>query len=129
MKALSIRQPWINAILSGVKTIEVRARPTRHRGPHDLQASRVYGSQEREEPERLQKLGLGVPEPDVERLGAILGQVKLVDCRLMQPEDWDAALAEPRQGRYWAWVMSEPKRLRKPLWVRGQRMLFEVEPS
>ena len=32
MKAISIRQPYANQILSGAKTIEVRSWPTKHRG-------------------------------------------------------------------------------------------------
>ena len=33
MKAISIRQPWANLIAAGGKTIEVRTRPTKYRGP------------------------------------------------------------------------------------------------
>ncbi|WP_084604451.1 ASCH domain-containing protein [Desulfonatronum thioautotrophicum] len=36
--ALSIRQPWVELILPGHKTIEVRSWPTRHRGPLWLHA-------------------------------------------------------------------------------------------
>jgi hypothetical protein len=129
MKALSIRQPWIDAILSGAKTVEVRARPTRHRGPLYLHASRTFGSAEREQLDRLRGLGHALPDPDPDRLGAVIGQARLVDCRLMEPDDWTAALAEPRQGRYWAWILSGAKPLRKPLPVKGQRTLFEVERS
>jgi hypothetical protein len=32
MRAISIRQPWAELILRGVKTIECRSRPTRVRG-------------------------------------------------------------------------------------------------
>jgi hypothetical protein len=127
MKALSIREPWIGAILSGAKTVEVRARPTRHRGPLYLHASRTFGSAEREHLERLRGLGHSLPDPEPERLGAVVGKARLLDCRLMQPEDWQAALVEPRPGRLWAWVLAEAKPLAKPLRVPGQRTLFEVE--
>ena len=33
MKALSVQQPWAELIARGEKTIEVRNRNTRHRGP------------------------------------------------------------------------------------------------
>ena len=32
MKALSVRQPWAGLIAAGLKTIEVRPRPTHYRG-------------------------------------------------------------------------------------------------
>jgi len=42
-KALSIRQPWIDMILSGVKTIEIRewAYPPRHRGRFVIHAAQA----------------------------------------------------------------------------------------
>jgi len=127
MKALSIRQPWIGAILSGAKTVEVRARPTRHRGDLYLHASRTFGPAERGHLERLRELGHPLADPDPDRLGAVVGRARLVDCRLMQPEDWAAALAEPRDGRLWAWIISGARPLRTPLKVKGQRNLFDVD--
>jgi hypothetical protein len=127
MKALSIRQPWIDAIITGAKTVEVRARPTRHRGPLYLHASRTYGPAEREQLARLRGLGHELPEPDRGRLGALVAQARLVDCRPMREEDWAAALAPPRTGRYWAWVLSGARRLRTPVAMKGRRTLFEVE--
>jgi hypothetical protein len=127
MKAISIRQPWIGAILSGAKTVEVRARPTRHRGDLYLHASGTYGPAERGQLERLRELGHDLPAPDRERLGALVGRARLVDCRLMQPADWAAALAEPRPGRLWAWVLTGAKPLRKPIKLKGQRTLFDVD--
>ena len=127
MKALSIRQPWIGAILSGAKTVEVRARPTRHRGDLYLHASRTFGPAERGHLERLRELGHLLADPDPDRLGAVVGRARLVDCRLMQPEDWAAALAEPRDGRLWAWIISGARPLRTPLKVKGRRNLFDVD--
>jgi hypothetical protein len=40
MKALSVCQPWAWAIVHGIKTIENRSRPTRHRGPLVIHASK-----------------------------------------------------------------------------------------
>ena len=38
MKALSIRHPWVDLILAGSKTIEIRTWSTRYRGPVLLHA-------------------------------------------------------------------------------------------
>ena len=40
MKALSVCQPWAWAIVHGIKKVENRWRPTRHRGPLVIHASR-----------------------------------------------------------------------------------------
>jgi len=43
---LGIRQPWVEWILRGIKTIEVRSRQTVRRGPINLYASKkVAGTQ------------------------------------------------------------------------------------
>src|SRR2546430_17054223 len=112
MKALSIRQPWIDAIITGAKTVGVRARPTRHRGPLYLHASRTYGPAEREQLPRLRGLGHELPEPDRGRLGALVAQARLLGCRPMRGGDWPAGPGPPRTGRDWAWVLSGPRRLR-----------------
>jgi hypothetical protein len=91
-----------------------------------LHSSRTFGRGERDQLERLRGLGYALPDPDRRRLGAVVGRVRLVDCRLMEDGDWPAALAEPRSGRLWAWVLADPKALRKPIQVPGQRNLFEV---
>ncbi len=42
MLALSIRQPWAYLIASGIKTIENRSWPTKHRGPFIIHASKLF---------------------------------------------------------------------------------------
>jgi hypothetical protein len=39
LKAISLRQPWADEIMLGIKTIEHRATPTKHRGPIYIYAS------------------------------------------------------------------------------------------
>lgn len=41
MKALTIRQPWAALIAAGVKTIETRSWPTKHRGPLAIHAGKA----------------------------------------------------------------------------------------
>jgi hypothetical protein len=65
MKALSIRHPWVDLILAGTKTIEIRTWATRYRGPLLLHASSAYGISERETAARLR-----LPAPDPATLGA-----------------------------------------------------------
>jgi hypothetical protein len=123
MKALSIRHPWVDLILAGTKTIEIRTWATRYRGRLLLHASAGYGIAERDASARL---GWGRPAP--ETLGAIVGVANLLDCRHVQPADWPNAALPPLEGKLWAWVLSEPQAM-GPIACPGQRTLFDVDEA
>ena len=126
MKALSIRQPSLDAILAGRKTVEVRGHATRHRGDLLLHASRRFGRDERERLALLRARGIDLPEPSPSTLGALAGVAQLVDCRRMTDADWDAALMPPAEGEYWAWELAEPERFPVPIPYPGRLFLFDV---
>lgn len=121
MKALSIRHPWVDLILAGTKTIEIRTWATRYRGPLLLHASSAYGISEREAAARLR---LAPPAPSA--LGAVVGVAELVDCRPVRRADWKCAGLPPLEGRLWAWVLAEPRAV-GPLPCPGKRTLFELD--
>ena len=121
MKALSIRHPWVDLILSGAKTIEIRTWATRHRGPLLLHASSGYGIAEREAGRRH-----GQAPPAPEQLGAVVGIAELVDCRPAGADDWPRAALPPLEGRLWAWVLADARPL-GPVPCPGRRNLFEVD--
>lgn len=58
--------------------------------------------------------------------GAIIGEVSLVDCRPVVPEDCYDALCDIQDGMY-AWVMSMPKAFRSFIELKGKLGLFEVD--
>ena len=121
MKALSIRHPWVDLILAGTKTIEIRTWATRYRGPLLLHASSAYGISERETAARLR-----LPAPDPATLGAVVGVAKLVDCRPVRLDDWKCAGLPPLEGRLWAWVLAEPRAV-GPQPCPGKRTLFDLD--
>jgi activating signal cointegrator 1 len=121
MKALSIRHPWVDLILAGTKTIEIRTWATRYRGPLLLHASGAYGISEREAAARLK-----LPPPQADMLGAVVGIAELVDCRPVRREDWKNAGLPPLGGRLWAWVIADARPL-GPVAHAGNRTLFEIE--
>lgn len=123
MKALSIRHPWIDVILSGSKTVEIRTWATRYRGRILLHASGAYGISEREAAIRLK-----VRPPDPETLSAIVGHATLTECRPVQSQDWAAACLPPLEGRLWAWVLADPRPI-GPIAHAGARTLFDVEDT
>ena len=121
MKALSIRHPWVDLIVAGAKTIEVRTWSTRYRGPLLLHASGAYGISEREAAARLK---LSPPQP--ETMSAVVGIAELVDCRPVRREDWKHAGLPPLSGRLWAWVLADARPL-EPVFHAGNRTLFDIE--
>ncbi len=120
MKALSLRHPWIDTILAGTKTVEIRTWATRYRGPLLLHAAVAWGV-----PEREAAIRLGVPAPLPRPTGAILGTATLVDCRPVAVGDWERAGLPPLEGRLWAWVLADARRI-EPIPARGRRRLFDV---
>lgn len=113
--ALGIKQPWAELIIRGVKTIEIRSQPTKIRG-----TIYVYASKQPARFARAQQTALayGIDIDDLPK-GVLVGTVEIVDSRPCKPADARQSLvpAELLRGGY-AWVLSHPRRLPKPLSVR-----------
>ena len=90
MRCLSVRQPWASLIASGQKTIELRSRPIRYRGPLTIcAASRPWAG------EHGFELG---------PMGVCVALVDLVGCRPATPADERAACIVPPEDWY-AWKL------------------------
>jgi hypothetical protein len=94
VRAISIRQPYVELILRGNKTREYRSRPTNIRERVYLYAS----LRPAEWPSEWRKVG---KRPGDLPTGVIVGSVEIVDCR------WDDRM------RCFAYVLNAPKRLAK----------------
>jgi hypothetical protein len=113
--ALGIQQPWAELILRGIKTLEIRSRPTRQRGLIYLYASK------RPSPLPAAAAVARRHEIDIESLplGLLVGTVNLVDCRPSRSRDKEAAcLPAPLLEGQFAWELSEARPLAVPLTVR-----------
>ena len=106
MKAVSIKQPWASLIAAGVKTLEIRAWPTDHRGPLLICSSRR-------------------PVIEGHRHGEALCVVDVVDCRPMTRQDVPFACVTDFYPSHYAWVLKDV-RLIEPFRVTGQLRLFEM---
>ena len=122
MRTLTVRQPYAHMIViddddGEYKSIEVRSRPTRHRGPLAIHAA-------------------AKPEPSLADLcegvtfGAVIGTVDLYHCRPLTTADLDAACLpddfDP-EG-LWAWCLRDPRPC-KPLPCKGKLGLWQTDDS
>ena len=100
LKAISLRQPWAEEIMLGIKKIEYRRSPTKHRGRIYIYASlgRVPADEIAEWEEEH-----GVVASDLPR-GVLIGTVEIVNCR---ESDEEEGLFE--------WGLAKPKRLECPI--------------
>lgn len=120
--ALSIRQPWVELILRGRKTIEVRTWPTQYRGELWLHAgmARDRGL--------LKRFGMSIADV---RFGALVGKCQLVDCIEFDAGTWetwrDQHLNEgPIAGRQFAWLLGNAARI-EPRVMKGRLGLMKIQ--
>jgi hypothetical protein len=129
MKALSFRQPFADAVVAGLKTVDFRGLSTRHRGPLAIHASATYGPAERAAFDDLRQRRLRLPAPDPTRRGAIIGVVELTGCRPAAAADRKRSLADlPEQGAF-AYELAGARPLPTPVPCKGHTYMFEVDDS
>jgi hypothetical protein len=121
MMALSVRQPWASLIAAGVKRAEVRPRPTRHRGPLLICASRSWRASA-DGLAAVQRLG-----HDIAALprGVAIAVVDVVGCRPMAEGDAGAACCPLEPGAF-VWLLTGARPI-EPFAVHGRLGLFNVE--
>ena len=116
MKALTIRQPWADAIIHGAKRIENRTRPTKHRGQILIHAG-LTG-------DRAAVLA-GVPVgPD--KRGHIIGIAELTGCHpgMGCCAPWGMMQASRGEPPIWHWEMDNVTALTVPVPAKGQLGLW-----
>lgn len=115
MKALTVRQPWAQAIAEGLKTVEVRSRPIKHRGLLAIHAAAKPDPEYAEEAE-------GLP------LGQVICVVNVVGCEPLTAELLEAAfmLGEgwPTEG-LWGWQLADVRPV-KPVAAKGKLSLWNL---
>lgn len=114
IKAISVRQPWANAIMLG-KDVENRSRYYKHRGLLLIHASLKVDDAALDDPRILR-----LPINDL-IFGHLIGVVNLVDCVRFSRSRW----ADPDSE--WKLILENPRPLLRPVPYRGQLGLFGVE--
>lgn len=110
MKALTIRQPYADAIAHGEKRIENRTRRTSYTGPVLIHAGLIG--------DRQAVLDGIRPGPDVR--GAVIATADLVGCHQAQ----DGCCAPWGFPDRWHWELDAVRALVTPLSVKGQLGLW-----
>lgn len=89
MKALSIRQPWADAIIWGDKDVENRSWKTDYRGPVLIHAAKAWGPSEREDLRFVEEVTSNeLGEAYEPFLGGIVGKAEIVDCVTEMDSKW-----------------------------------------
>lgn len=122
MLALSIRQPWIELILRGLKTIEVRTWSTRYRGELWLHAGIKPDSN------ALHRFNFSTGNL---AFGALVGRCELYDCVQLVEHTWDKWRAQHLnegnlQRQQYAWFLRNPVRT-SPIPMRGHLGLMRID--
>ncbi len=107
-RALSIRQPWAELIMRGIKTIEVRSQPTNVRARVYIYASEGR-AQAADEARVERRFGIDV---DALPRGVVIGTVEIGGCRPVRPADSRACAFRVAPGSAdYGWLLQRPVRL------------------
>ncbi|MBR9679596.1 MAG: ASCH domain-containing protein [Candidatus Altiarchaeota archaeon] len=124
MKALSLKQPWAELIVSGKKTIETRTWNTKFRGKFLVHASKTL--------DRLACQRFGFDTHELEQ-GAIIGQAELVDTKEYMTQQDYLDDSEKHLAAHWefkrpkfGFVLVDVTRL-KPIKYKGALGFFETQ--
>ena len=120
--ALSVRQPWANLIVLGLKDIEIRTWATKYRGRLLIHAGTTF--------DRVAMWRF--PMETVPR-GAIIGSVKLAEILRFTRKTWkeegDRHLDTgqfPLETAY-AWILEDQRPFSEPIPYKGALKLFRVD--
>jgi hypothetical protein len=119
--ALSVRQPYANAILYGAKDIENKNTRTHFRGTILLHASASLADKAVVAAHTAmlrEAKALGPTEEYSPVRGALIGTVDIVDCLETSTSDWFS-------GPF-GWVLSNPREFKRPIPYKGAVGIFYV---
>lgn len=113
--ALGVRQPWVELILRGIKTIEVRSQNTQQRGTIYLYASKKLSDLPGCE-DLARQNGFDL---DVMPRGMVVGTVDLVSSEPCRSRDATAAcVSRSYLDGHFSWRLENPQRLAEPASVK-----------
>jgi len=143
MKAITLHEPWAALVAAGWKEVETRDWYTGYRGPLAIHSS-VHPPDKTEISRLTFLLGSKGHELPEFHMGQVVAVCHLAACvptalvgtavKKLKPNffpkrGWEVEL---QLGNYdngrWAWILRDVQRLEKPVFVRGQRKLWDWMP-
>ena len=121
MKALTIRQPWVHAILREGKNIENRTWQVDYRGWIAIHAAAVRA------PNAMYPRGVRVPDLNTLDYGAICGVARVVDIVTASRSKWFTGRDDDKVN--FGWVLEDVIALKKPIPCKGRLGLWDVPPK
>jgi hypothetical protein len=126
MKAITLYQPWANAVVMGLKKIETRSWKTSYTGRIAIHASKTFPSYAKQFAQTERALGRC---PSRLIFGAIIGFVTIMGMRFTEDVAPQISALERLYGDYslgrWAWMLCDPEELKNPIPIKGARGLWE----
>lgn len=119
IRALNVRAPWGQLIMSGRKRYECRDYPVDHRGPVV-----IVSSVTRPSAALLADVGISRAEADRYLYGYAIGLVDLVDVRPGRRGDEALALCDTTDA--FTWILANPRPI-APFRVEGRCGLYSLE--
>ena len=116
--ALSVRQPWAWALVDGRKDVENRTWMPSYTGRLWIHASRKPVDEA--DLAWLRETLPHVSIPTAFPVGALVGYVTLVECKIDSPSIWY------RPGHY-AWIVRDAVALREPVAMRGRQGIWAID--
>jgi hypothetical protein len=121
--ALSIQQPWLDLILRGIKTVEVRSWAIKRRGPILLHAARAVDWKAAAQFGYCDPLGL--PR------GALVGYAEIAEVFAFNDENWYATAERhwvlyPLRSTDYGAVLVNVRALDRPVRCSGKRFFFPL---
>jgi hypothetical protein len=113
-RVLTVRQPWASLIVAGIKDVENRSWPTRHRGRLYIHAGLELDKAAMERHGHRFAGDAELPR------GFIIGRVDVTDCVRDSTSRW----ADRGQ---WHWMLANAVELRQPIAARGQLSLWTFD--
>ena len=131
MKALSMTQPWAQALFIGLKHYETRSWSTNYRGPLLIHAAKHWRKPDKDFAQTERALGRFTAHRIP--FGAIIGKVDLVNvCPVEEMlgviTGLERLYGDYSPGRY-AWELANPVLFPEPIPYRGALRLFNVDDS
>ncbi|ASN20682.1 ASCH domain-containing protein [Arthrobacter sp. YN] len=134
MKALTVKQPWADAIIRFGKDVENRSRPTNYRGPLFIHAGVAESKEARDWPAMrvaFKHHGIVPDDPMIGMpRGQVIGTVDVIDCHYW--EDCanlcdETVCSEWAMTKHYHWVLANPQPLALPFPMTGKLGIWNME--